>query len=146
MDAKTIGIVLSIFVPALRFIVWAYPDAKLSRILATSFGPSPIHLEARSNFLMRQAAFAAVWLMFLAAVGGLIYVSVREGYMVFHSETAFVVVSFMLSIGLGIAVIALIGAVVWALTLRFFRRDWTYNLENELAEKKIKQIVSGNLE
>ena len=146
MDAKTLGIVLSIVGPVLAFIVWAFPDSRFSRILLTWFGPSPMHLEARSSFLIRQAAFAAIWLVFLAAVGGAVLLTVQEGYLVFYSQTAFIVVSFILSIGLGIAALAMIGAVIWAVTLRTFNKDWAYVLESELPDDILNEIYGGNNE
>lgn len=146
MEAKTVGIFLSIVGPVLSFIVWVFPDTRISRALKRSFGPTPMHLETRSSFLMRQAAFATVWLVFLAAVAGAAFLSVQEGFLVFHSETAFIVVSFMLSIGLGIAALAMIGAIIWALTLRLFRRDWTYDLEDEFSNGFLNEISGGRNE
>ncbi|HNP37632.1 MAG TPA: hypothetical protein PKK10_17425 [Woeseiaceae bacterium] len=146
MDAKTLGIILSIVGPVLSFMVWAFPDSRISRILLTWFGPSPMHFEPRSSFLIRQAAFAAVWLVFLAAIGGAIFLAVQEGYLVFYSQTAFIVVSFMLAIVLGIAALAMIGAFTWAITLRVFRRDWTYVLESELPDNIPNEIHTGNNE
>ena len=144
MDAKTIGILLSIVGPAVTFIAWAFPDAKVSRVLMMSFGPSPTHLETRSSFLMRQAAFAAVWLVFLIAVSGAIFISVQQGLLAFHSDAALAVVSFFLFIGIGMAAFSMVGAVLWAFVLRLFRIDWMYVLKNEPQDGVINEVRSGH--
>lgn len=52
----------------------------------------------------------------------------------------------MLAIVLGIAALAMIGAFTWAITLRVFRRDWTYVLESELPDNIPNEIHTGNNE
>ena len=143
MDAKALGILLSIVGPAITLIAWAFPDAKVSRVLLMSFGPSPMHLETRSSFLMRQSAYAAVWLVFLTAVSGAMYISVQKGILVFHSDAALAIVSFFLFIGIGMAAFAMVGAVLWAIVLRLFRVDWMYVLENTQQDGVLGEVRSG---
>ena len=116
------------------FCLNAWPDAYLSRVLTSSFGPTPLHGELRSHFLWRVAVYALGWFLVFSAIGAGTYWATTEYGLEFKYELEKLVYHFFLGRAVVLTMIVAIRSIVARLFLKITRRDYFYLVVDDSSE------------
>ena len=110
----------------------AWPDAKLSRLLLSSFGPRPKTGEWRSHFLRRVIPFALGW----TSVFGVLWLAIPSVMnhfdLAFKSETERLVVLFFIGAGGVYCAWIALRSLLNLLFILAMKRDWCYDIVDPL--------------
>ncbi len=104
----------------------AWPDAILSRLLLSGFGPTPAAGEWRSRFLLRVILFALAWTGVFAALWFAIPTGMDHFNLAFKSETERLVVLFFVGAAGLYCVWTALRGLLNLLFILLTKRDWRY--------------------
>ena len=109
----------------------AWPDARISKLLLSSFGPSANNGEARSHFLARVAAYAFSWMTLFAAVGVGSYWATTHFGLEFESEVEKLIYFFFVWSAVVYTAWITVRSIINIGFLKITGRDWIYVLTDD---------------
>lgn len=128
---SSLSIILSISIFFIYMCLNAWPEARISRFLLSSFGPSPEEGELRSRFLLRVMMYSFSWMTTFALVGvGSQWVSSRYG-VEFKSEIERLVYFFFVWAAALYTGWVCLRSLINILFLKVAGRDWAYRSDTD---------------
>ena len=122
---------IAVFWLCVYLAVWVLrrrPNSAISRLAFSWQGPFPIDGELKSSYYRRKAAFALGWLMQILAAAAILALIVMYASPKSDSiSLAIMVIAFALTIGLGMAVLGALLAVLTSLKALLLGPDPTFS-------------------
>lgn len=109
-------------------ILRRHPHSLISRVAFTWNGPMPIIGEPRSTYNVRRAFFALKWLFVLLLIASLVFGAAAISTTISESESFMIVSLFVFTIGIGMATLGFILALLGAAKARFIGPNPEFNL------------------
>ena len=126
---SSLSIILSVSILFIYMCLNAWPEARISRFLLSSFGPSPRVGEFRSHFLLRVMKYSFSWMTTFALVGvGSQWASSRYG-LDFKSEIERLVYFFFVWTAAVFTGWVSLRSLINILFLKLSGQDWAYGAD-----------------